>query len=125
MAYADYQYYTNTYLGNAIDQKDFDRLAKLASIHIDRITFDRASVNTEFTNEIKEAMCAVAELLNEMEIDGGSGIQSEKVGNLSITYGQNSPKQQSKMKRIFEAAKLYLDNTGLMYRGFASSECLE
>ena len=39
MAYADYEYYTSTFLGTAIELPSFDRYAKRASDYIDYITF--------------------------------------------------------------------------------------
>lgn len=122
MAYADYTYYSETYLGTAIAEADYDRLALRASEYIDRITFGRAAEDEDYTDEIKKAACAIAEVLNEIENDGASGVQSEKVGSHAVTYAQNSTKLQTTNQRVIEAANLYLASSGLLYRGFATGE---
>ena len=40
MAYADYDFYTESYYGNVVPKADFDRLAARASDFIDTLTFD-------------------------------------------------------------------------------------
>jgi hypothetical protein len=128
-AYATYTYYTTTYLGAAIASGDFNRLALRASAVIDQVTFDRAAaIVTAGTDAatidlIRMATCAVAEEIQAIEADGSTGgIVSESVGSHSVTYTESSVKQQSSTKRLSNAAGLYLANTGLMYRGFASGE---
>lgn len=121
--YADYAFYTGTYLGTVIASADFDRLALRASAYLDRLTFDRAADDTDNTTAIKMATCAVAEEVQTIEQEGSTGgIQSEKVGSHSVTYSQNSIKQRSSTKRLEEAARLYLASTFLMFKGFNDSE---
>src|SRR5574341_1473440 len=110
-AYADYTYYTNTFLGTAIASSNFLRLATLASSMIDAMTFDRAAVETDTAkiDKIKMATCAVAEEIQAIETEGGvTGIQSESVGNTSVAYSPNSPKLFSYKARLREKAKAYL-----------------
>ena len=45
MAYADYEYYTTTYLGTAIQEADFPRLSLRASSFLDYYTQSRAVQN--------------------------------------------------------------------------------
>ena len=126
MAYADYAFYSSTYLGTAIASADFPRLAARASAVIDRITFGRAAaVITAETpaatvTAIKNAVCAVADEIQKSEASGGA-VQSERVGNYSVTYLS----QKSDEKRQIDAAALYLWNTDLMYRGFTEGELSE
>lgn len=127
-AYVDYQFYTDTYLGAAIASGDFDRLALRASEQINQITFQRAAEEVDEDNValIKMATCAVAEEMNSIESAGGvDAVQSERVGNYSVTYAQGSVKQQSSLERYANAARVYLDSTGLMYRGFLDGELQE
>ena len=72
MAYADFTYYENTYLGTTIAEADFPRLALRASAVIDQITFGRAATDTTNVNAIKNAMCAVAEEIQNQEAAGGA-----------------------------------------------------
>ena len=122
-AYVDYTYYTNTYLGTAIASTDFARLALRASAVIDQVTFNRAASDTENTNAIKDATCAVAEELQRELADGGSdAVQSESIGNYSVTYSIGASKIMTMQQKREEAARLYLGNTGLMFKGFACGE---
>ena len=76
MAYCDYDFYTNKYLGNVITEADFPRLSERASEKLDRLTFDRLSISEDGTIEtldektstrVKKAVCKIAEILNDIE----------------------------------------------------------
>lgn len=122
-AYADYTYYTGTYLGTAIAESAFPQLALRATAVIDQLTFNRASVvvetgtDTDTIDKIKMATCAVAEKLQGLEASGGT-IQSERVGNVSVTYADSKPTQWI----LTDSAKVYLWDTDLMYRGLLDTE---
>ena len=45
MAYADYTYYTDTFLGTAVKESDFPRLALRASSYLDYYTMGKAAKN--------------------------------------------------------------------------------
>lgn len=123
MAYADYTHYTDVYLGNAIAEADFPRLALRASAQIDRLTYNRAATDTDNTTAIKNAMCAVAEEIQRQEQnDNVDGITSESQDQYSVSYGSNSNRARSNQTKIVDAAKLWLETTGLMFAGFASGE---
>ena len=118
--YADYIFYTEQFRGTAIAQADFDRLAMRASVLIDQVTFDRAAAvvaagtDTDTVDKIKMATCAVAEMLHKDESEGGE-IQSERVGNHSVTYVKGPAR--SLITRAREEAKPWLWDTYLMYGG--------
>jgi len=122
--YADYTYYTGTFLGTAIALADFERLALRASAQIDRLTFDQtaaiiaADTDTVKITAIKMAACAVAEAIQTS--DAGPEIASERVGQHSVTY--NLGKATSGQVKITDAARLWLAATGLMYRGVDAIE---
>lgn len=71
MAYADYNFYKNTYLSQNISENDFPRFAERASDKIDRMTFFR--LNSGLPSDVKaaemvrKAVCAVAEILYVIE----------------------------------------------------------
>jgi len=124
-AYADYTYYTDEYLGILIAETDFPRLSLRASEVVDQITFNGvAAIITAATPAdqvllIKNAVCAVAEEMSDIEANGGdAGIQSESLGNHSVTYVQGSTRTLTPDQRYVYAARKYLGDTGLMYRGF-------
>lgn len=122
-AYADYTYYTTTYGGTVIASADFTRLANLASRHIDRMTFGRAATDTDNETAIKNAMCAVAEAIQTNERSGNAdGIVSESQGQYSVSYGANSSRARSNQSKLEDAARLWLDDTFLMFPGFNAGE---
>lgn len=123
MAYADFTYYSATYLGTTIAEADFPRLALRASAVIDQITFGRAATDTENTNAIKNAMCAVAEEIQTQESAGSvDGITSESQGRYSVAYSANSSKTKSNQSKLEAAANVWLANTFLLFGGFNSGE---
>jgi hypothetical protein len=120
-SYCDFDFYTSTFLGRTIAEADFPRLALLASVSIDLLTYNRAKAvaesDTETTEKIQLAVCAVAEILQKLEASGGV-VQSESVGRASVTYAN----PQSQEAQAYKAAKTFLWDTGLMYRGLTETE---
>jgi hypothetical protein len=122
--YADYAFYTQEYKGTAISFADFDHLMLQASAVIDQVTANRAAAvitadtDTDKIAKIKLATCAVADELQHQE--QGGKIQSERVGQHSVTYAAASAiSDEVKMQR---AAKRYLVFTDLMYRGILDED---
>lgn len=111
MNYADYAYYKTDFGGNIIpSETDFNGVIGKASAYVDRITFGRAKEKAE-SEEVKKAACAVAEVM--CQNDSHYGISSENNDGYSITYLNNSAKEQRDRKR---AAYLFLSDE-LIYRG--------
>ena len=129
MSYADFTYYEDTYLGNAIAEADFPRLALRASAQIDNITFNRAAAiitaddpDADVT-AIKNATCAIAEEIQRQESsDNVDGISSESQGRYSVSYSANSNRSRTNQQKIEDAAKLWLNSTALMFPGFSYGE---
>ena len=138
MAYADYEYYTTTYLGTAISEADFPRMALRASSFLDYYTQGRAAQNADL-DALKMACCAVAEqyqyidiaqalaqksLTSSLESSESGELQSQTVGSWSKTYRSGGDSAQQALSSM-QAAKAslasivqqYLDGTGLLYRG--------
>ena len=138
MAYADYEYYKDTYLGTAIQEADFPCLALRASSFLDYYTQGRAGQNQDL-NAVKMACCAVAEqyqsidlarqaalhaLQNSANAGEAGELQSQSVGSWSKTYrsGGESAQQattaaQAAKASLASVAAQYLSSTGLLYRG--------
>ena len=112
-AYADYTFYTETYCGSAVPEKDWPYASRRASALIDQMTGGRISYLESVPDAIKNACCAVADQLWQDEQQGDKA--SETVGSHSVSY-QNRDASQKK-KRYYDAAKLYLMNSGLLYKG--------
>lgn len=111
--YADYAFYVETYLGSAIPEADFPRLALRASQFLDYFTMNRAK-GYAANNAVKNACCAVAEAYQNVEkVETKSGIASESVGSYSVSYATDAAVKSA----LANAARPYLAFTGLMYRG--------
>lgn len=118
-AYADFAFYSETYLGRTIpNEKDFAYYALRASELIDSKTFGRI---TEVTEAVRLACCAAAEEMYSADTarsKAASGISSESVDGYSVAYRAYDDKSAAESKkRVDEAIKRYLANTGLMFRG--------
>lgn len=97
MQYADYDFYANVYLGNAIEPEDFPQLSMRASEYIYGLTRGLCEkVPQEQRGAVQRAVCAVAEiLLDEQRMTArsfsqGQAVSSETVGSHSVTYGSAS-----------------------------------
>ena len=97
MAYADFGYYQDFYLGKLItDMEQFRTLSERASEYIDMVTF--YLINTDILKDksveklIKKCTCAIAEAyyiyditqLNDGNITGAK--TSEKIGQYSVSW---------------------------------------
>ena len=113
MLYATYDYYQNVYCG-AMSQDDFRRHVRSASAYLDQITFGRVGALQDedpLQCKVSDACCAVAEAYRRNE---EGGVTSETNGDHSVTISRDS---KSDSRRLYDAAALYLGNTGLLYRG--------
>ena len=136
MAYADYEYYTTTYLGTAIKEDDFPRMAMRASSFLDYYTQGRAAQNADL-GALKMACCAIAEQYQYIDtaqalaqkslstsLESGGELQSQTVGSWSKTYRSGGDSAQQALSSVQTAqaalgaiAQQYLSGTGLLYRG--------
>lgn len=127
-AYVGYDYHIDTFGGAAIPQADFERLAVRASREVDKITMYRIQ-NTDnpdgypVDNKVKNAVCAVAEVLFRrdaiIEGSGGGLIKSETVGNRTVSLNVMDADKLDAYWRseVWQAAREFLVTTGLLYRG--------
>lgn len=107
MAYADYDFYTESYYGNVVPEADFDRLAARASDFIDTLTFDNLvdglPADKRSQKRIKKAVCSLAELMYQIELaeknainQASTNLTDTNVGNIkagavtSVSSGSES-----------------------------------
>lgn len=106
MAYADYDFYANDFLGSAVPVDLFPQMAERASAWIDTLTNDRLAdglpTNARYQKRIKMAVCELAEVYYQLYLaetqgiamatmeqksDGTTGIVTSKsAGSESISY---------------------------------------
>lgn len=106
MAYADYDFYANDFLGSAVPVDLFPQMSERASAWIDTLTNDRLvdglPTNARHQKRIKMAVCELAEVYYQMYLaetqgivmatmeqksDGTTGIiTSKSAGSESVSY---------------------------------------
>lgn len=115
--YADYAYYRQVYKGSILNEKEFDSSIVRASAYLDTITFGRIATTTT-TDDVKCAACAVADVFG---MTAQRTISEETVGSYRVTYADDEKNADAQK---MDAAKLYLGNSGLLFRGvFDANEC--
>lgn len=91
MAYADYEFYQTSFFGNVVPESDFMRLAERASDFIDRLTFDRLAdglpSDDRQQKRIKKAVCAVAEMLYQIDVAEKNALSAANGTSVSIPGG--------------------------------------
>lgn len=130
--YTDYDFYSKTYKGN-MPKDDFDRLVIRASAEVRKNILNRDIAGYE--NEVQLATCSVADILYKIEqieqkktklISSAKEdrvLASEQVADLSRTYANTNKmadldQEISNLKtKVVEEIRMYLLNTGLLYRG--------
>ena len=133
--YADFEYYTTEFYGDLVPAESFNKYAMRASAFIDYYTLGKAAKNAALP-EVKRACCALAEkyflidAANRAAASAALGMgaagekASETVGSYSVTYrsGGESIAAALNTEKDIEShltatARMYLANTGLLYRG--------
>lgn len=143
MAYADFDYYINTYFGNAIQEDQFPRLSLRASSWLDYYTQGKAAKNADL-DALKMACCAIAEQYQTIETaeafaqkslaysmtSTGAEVSSETVGSWSKSYrsgGESAASASASLdaykKSLADIAAQYLYGTGLLHRGRRCCQC--
>lgn len=116
--YATYEYYTNSFFGDALTEAEFSKASTRASSFLDYYTRGKSKLNPDL-DELKMACCAIAEQYHIFERDSASvaGVQSESVGSWSKTYRSGTEVAEEVQKKVATLARQYLSTTGLLYRG--------
>jgi len=110
-----YAYYTETYKGGSIPETAFDRYARDAEQDVNLITFGRIhkrSLQPDTLELVKMAICAVADV--RYKDDTQREVSSETIGKMSRSYAKKS---KTLDRQKLDAARMYLYDTGLLYRG--------
>lgn len=122
MAYADYQYYKDVYLGSQISEQDFPRLAERATEFVRYMTRGKSDGQAEL-DAVKSAVCAAAEQQQMLEVsaqgtlESGGELASETVGSWSQSFRSADEVAKGAYAQMAAAVSRYLTATGLLYRG--------
>lgn len=125
--YTNYDFYSNVYKGS-MPKDNFERLVIRASAELRKNIFDRDIKNYE--DEVQLATCSVADILLKIEqletkkdkTISDKTLKSESVANYSRTFENSSVTDievqiSNQKSKILEEIRLYLLDTGLLYRG--------
>lgn len=118
--YADFNFYQNIFKGKLItDEDSFDRMAIEASFFLNKSTLGK--ISEPYIDEVKMAVCAVAEVTHREYVQNNEDqIASESVGPHSVSYVKSTKTAEEYSKERLKVARIYLSETGLLYRGIAS-----
>lgn len=117
--YVDYDYYKSDsgYYGNEIkDEATFTRMVKRVTPILDRMTFNRVKKLPQIPDCVKDAVCAMCEAYAGLEVKGDERkVVSENNDGFSQSFKEFD--QEAINSQVAGAGKVYLANTGLLYKG--------
>ncbi len=109
----DYVFYRDAYGGALLGEEDFTRLCRRAGERLSADTFGRCeTAGAEVRGRIDLCLCAMAEALAEGE-RGQDRLTAESLGSWSRSYRAAGGSGDGAAR----AERLYLADTGLLYRG--------
>ena len=108
MNMVDFEYYSNIYRGSLIGLAKFKKYARKAQAYVEGLIFGRDPGDR--MESVKLAICNVAELL--FLDDERFGISAENADGYSVSYSDGDI-----AGNIYNAASVYLADSGLMYAG--------
>lgn len=121
-AYADYNYYTVTYLAGktaAVTAAEFPYYANQATALINQYTFGNINAD-DVPDEVKMCCCNLVDELHSMatsETAGKAGISSESVQGWSVSLESTEARKNAVKSAQKDVIRQWLYNTGLLYSG--------
>ncbi len=122
MAYADYNYYLNTYGGNIIlSADDWAAYERKARRLVDMYTFNRLTEKSEQENIVKDCVCEVAEAIKVFDGNAfrndGKVISSQSNDGVSVSFDTSALSFENQNRKIYRIIYTHLAPGGLLYRG--------
>lgn len=106
MTLADYDFYTDEYLGTTLTSDNFDKYAEIADFALKKMSQNREVVD-QYERAYNLAVCELADYYYNNELVKNKDITSERVGSYSVNY-------QVQQGKDFDLAMRYLGNSGLL-----------
>jgi len=119
VAYASYTYYCDEYCGTKItDENEFKPYARRASAFVNQATYGRLTsmASDAIPDEVSEATCALIDKMFDLDNADGRILASESNDGYSVSF-RDTGDDQKQRKEFYATVRMYLDNTGLLYRG--------
>lgn len=118
--YADYEYYRDTYYGDAVAEADWPKMERAASAYIDRITYNRLRRGPEIPDAARMAVCAAADVVQRYANAAMAprGVKAENVDGYAVTFDAAAELAANEAAELDHAAGLYLPRSHpLRYAG--------
>lgn len=122
MMYVDSKYYTDTYGGTAIPAESIDKCLRLASKHVDSLTYNRIvgrgfSNLTPFQQDIiREVVCQQADFEYENADEINTILSSYSINGVSAQFGSSWNVYTDKGVAMKQDVYALLSQTGLCCR---------
>lgn len=117
--YVDFDYYSSAdgYMGDEIqDEKTFKRIVKRVTPILDEITFNRVKKLEVIPDCVKDALCAMCETYAGLMVHGEERkVTAEDNDGFKQTFKEYD--EVAIRAQTVGAGKVYLVNTGLLYKG--------
>jgi len=115
MLTVSYEFYQDTFHGT-LSEEAFEQSAVFATAYVDELTMGNVPDDPDESTalRVRLAVCAVADLHAVQETR--TGIAAESNDGISVTYASGTG-SDSAGAQLYNAAAVYLAQTGLMYRG--------
>ena len=100
--YVDYDYYSGTFRGT-LTQPEFEKYVIVAQSHVDRATnysINAAALTDLHLSRIKNCICELVDTTGEMYQH--SGISSESIGDMSVTYADTNLYHAQRTEEIID-----------------------
>lgn len=119
-AYADFAYYTESYLSGreaVVDTASFPFYARKATQEIRRYTGQNVD-ESHPPDCVRMCCCEIAELLHSAEKNAtNQGIASESIGSWSVNYGTAEQNAKTLRANVRSSVYRWLSGNGLLYAG--------
>ena len=133
MGYTTYEFYEKKYHGDSIEESLFPKWESRAEDKLKAVTCGNLTEEAleEYSIPIQKAICALADLLCEIDkatktatAKDDTNVKSKSSGGESITFG-DSPTlvtavladKKAQNRLIYDTVRDYLSDTGLLYAG--------
>lgn|SRR5690625_1107207 len=127
MAYLTFEEFKEINIGQKVEEEEFNKFLPLASSVLDNLTnnfyiFNELDRDIEYrANRFKQALVAQIQYFKETGAISHYGLnktpQSFSAGRTSVSMGSRQSTKTSEISLIANEVYLYLEGTGLLYRG--------
>lgn len=116
MEYVDSKYYTESFGGDELDEKEFKNALLWATAQVNQITFGRIGRLDEIPDCIKNAICEGIRRYTTYQQQTKSKVSSESNDGYSVSY-VSPVLDKDFVSDVRRCMKTYLSGTGLTYLG--------